>query len=74
MKTIRLLLSVLIALPLTLHAQSWIDITDAYIANPNFDNNTTQGWTYTSNASSQTTGYEAMEFWNGTFKIGRAHV
>lgn len=69
MKTIRLLLSVLIALPLTLHAQSWIDITDAYIANPNFDNNTTQGWTYTSNASSQSTGYEAMEFWNGTFNI-----
>ena len=69
MKTIRLLLSALIALPLTLHAQSWIDITDAYVENPDFNSNTTQGWTYTSNASSQTTGYEAMEFWNGTFNI-----
>lgn len=48
---------------------SWIDITDIYIENPGFDGNSIQGWTFTSDASSQTTGYEGMEFWNGTFNI-----
>ena len=69
MKTLRLLISVLAALPFTLQAQSWIDITEAYVENPYFDNNTTKGWTYTSDASSQSTGYGGMEFWNGTFNI-----
>ena len=69
MKTIKHLLCVLLALPFSLHAQSWIDITEAYVANYNFDNNTAQGWTYTSDASSQSPGYGGLEFWNGTFNI-----
>ena len=52
-----------------LSLNSWIDITDTYIKNPRFDNNSSQGWEYTSDASSQQTGYEGMEFWNGTFDI-----
>ena len=48
---------------------SWFDVTDIYLENPRFDGNSTQGWTYRSDASSQQTGYEAMEFWNGTFNI-----
>ena len=52
-----------------LSLKQWMDVTDTYIKNPRFDNNTSLGWEYTSNASSQQTGYEGMEFWNGTFDI-----
>ena len=52
-----------------LSLKDWIDVTDTYIQNPRFDNNSSQGWEYTSDASSQQTGYEGMEFWNGTFDI-----
>ncbi|MBO5679137.1 MAG: CotH kinase family protein [Bacteroidaceae bacterium] len=48
---------------------SWFEVTDIYLENPRFENNSTRGWTFTSDASSQQTGYEAMEFWNGTFNI-----
>ncbi len=50
-------------------AQTWIDITDEYITNPNFDNNSSAGWTYTSNAGVTRVLYNAMEFWQGTFNI-----
>ncbi len=50
-------------------AQSWLDLTNEYIANPNFDGNSSKGWTFTSNASSQALNYDAMEFWYGTFNI-----
>ena len=71
-------------------AQEWIDITSEYLKNPGFDNNSSAGWTYTSDASAQRCTYETMEFWQGTFdiyqtvkvpngkyrisEIGRAHV
>ena len=48
---------------------SWIDVTNAYIVNPGFDNNSKTGWSINSNAGSQVTGNEAMEFWNGRFDI-----
>ena len=48
---------------------SWLDVTDIYIENPRFDANSNKGWTYTSDATSQSTGNEGMEFWNGTFDI-----
>lgn len=69
MKTIKHLLCIVLALPLTLHAQQWIDVTEAYVANPNFDGNSSAGWTYVSDASSQRGDYEGWEFWNGTFDI-----
>ena len=47
----------------------WIDMTNQLIANPGFDNNSTTGWLWDSNASSQTARCECMEFWNGTFNI-----
>lgn len=50
-------------------AQEWIDITNEYLKNPGFDNNSNTGWTYTSDASAQRCTYETMEFWNGTFDI-----
>ena len=48
---------------------SWIDITDSYVTNPQFDNNSNKGWIYYANAGSQQLAYEAMEFWYGTFNI-----
>lgn len=69
MKTIKHLLCVVLALPLTLHAQQWVDVTEAYVANPNFDGNSSAGWTYVSDAQSQKGDYEGWEFWNGTFDI-----
>ena len=50
-------------------AGDWQDVTSQLIENPGFDNNSSQGWTWTSNAGSQTVRVECMEFWNGTFDI-----
>jgi len=68
----RKLFTVACALVLSLGAQvkaaDWIDLT-SLLTNPNFDNNSNTGWTYTSDAVSQQLTYEAMEFWYGTFDI-----
>ena len=45
----------------------WIDVTDIYLKNPRFDNNSTEGWVWSSNASSQKAEFECFEFWNGMF-------
>ena len=50
-------------------AEQWIDQTEQYIVNPSFANNENTGWTWTSDASSQTVRCEAMEFWNGTWYL-----
>ena len=47
----------------------WIDVTNYYIQNPSFDNNSNRGWSITSNASSKDLNYNCQEFWNGTFNI-----
>ena len=36
----------------------WIDVTGNLITNPSFDNNQTNGWSWSSNANSQTANYE----------------
>ena len=46
----------------------WLDMTHL-IANPNFENNTNEGWDCWSNASSKNLSYGCQEFWNGTFDI-----
>lgn len=69
MKTKKFALLLAFITPSIAMGQSWLDLTSEYIVNPNFDNNQSTGWTYTSNASSQQLNYEAMEFWNGTFDI-----
>ena len=48
---------------------SWLDVTEAYITNPRFENNTNRGWNVISNAGSQQVSGGSMEFWNGTFNI-----
>ena len=69
MKFKSLVLLAILALPTVVTAQSWIDLTEEYITNPGFDYNNANGWTYTSNASSQSVNHQTMEFWNGTFNI-----
>ena len=49
--------------------KAWIDVTGQYLTNPGFDGNSSHGWTWTSNAHSQTLRCEAMEFWNGTWRL-----
>ena len=50
-------------------AQQWVDVTEDYVTNPGFDGNSSKGWTWSSNAQSQTVRVECMEFWNGMFDI-----
>ena len=47
---------------------TWIDVTDAYITNPGFDNNSKQGWNIYTGANNNLS-FNAMEFWNGAFNI-----
>ncbi len=49
--------------------KAWIDLTDQLLNNPRFDGNETSGWTWESNASSQTARCECLEFWNGYFNV-----
>jgi len=69
MKLKKLALLALFSIPSLLMGQTWIDLTEDIIQNPNFDDNNANGWTYTSNASSQNVAHQTMEFWNGTFNI-----
>ena len=48
---------------------SWMDVTDVYFTNPGFDNSSTEGWEWWSNASSQQANYNCFEFWNGYFNM-----
>lgn len=50
-------------------AKKWIDVTEQYLVNPDFDNNSSYGWTWQSNAHSQTLRCNAMEFWNGVWDL-----
>ncbi len=59
----------LILMPSLTKAQDWINVTNEYVTNPNFDNGSSQGWTYTSDANNIRVNYDAMEFWQGTFNI-----
>ena len=45
----------------------WVDVTDVFLKNPRFDNNSIDGWDWSSNASSQQANFGCMEFWNGQF-------
>lgn len=49
----------------------WTDLTEYYLTNPAFSQNTRDGWTVSSDAWNQVTNYQATEFWNGTFDISQ---
>ena len=46
----------------------YFDIT-CLIVNPNFDNNTTDGWTYTKDGGTNAAAYTCNEFYNNTFNF-----
>ena len=50
-------------------ADEWLDVTDRFVANPNYENNNSNGWTWTGSAGSTTCNYGCQEFWNGTFDM-----
>ena len=48
----------------------WIDVTDAYIVNPRFDDNT-KGWDIECDVANTRVVYGGLEFWSGWFKISQ---
>ena len=59
----------MLAVPSARAEKQWIDITEQYLVNPDFTGNNSQGWTWQSDAHSQTLRCDAMEFWNGTWNL-----
>lgn len=47
----------------------WVDVTNIFIQNPGFDNNTDRGWSNTNDAWGVNIRCESMEFWSGTFNL-----
>ena len=54
-----------------LPAEEWLDVTERFVVNPNYENNTKEGWTWYANAGSTNTSYGCQEFWNGTFDMSQ---
>ena len=52
-------------------ATNWTDVTKRYLKNPNFDNNSEEGWTWDSNASTQAVRVECISFYNGYFDLSQ---
>ena len=71
MKKELLLYAFMLISPFVLSAQDWLDVTNIYVENPHFDNGSTTGWQWNSNAGSQKTGHGGMEFWNGWFDFNQ---
>lgn len=53
----------------SIDGKAWVDVTSLYLANTDFAGSSTQGWTWQSDASSQKSEWDCMEFWNGTFDL-----
>ncbi len=64
LKNIRNLILVL-ALSNQAMAADWIDLTNLYITNPNYEGNSNQGWTMEAWAGSTKCEYGCQEFWQG---------
>ena len=47
----------------------WVDVTNIFIENPSFDNNSDKGWSNTNDAWGVNIRCESMEFWSGTFNL-----
>ncbi|MBR5062122.1 MAG: CotH kinase family protein [Prevotella sp.] len=55
-------------------AEEWIDVTDKYLTNTSFVNNSNSGWTYSYQRGTSTVRCETMEFWNATYDIYQAPI
>lgn len=51
-------------------AQEWVDVTDEYVLNPNFNGNI-EGWTDTYSGAAQNHGYQNASYRNGTIRISQ---
>ena len=49
----------------------WIDVTNQYLTNPNFDDDSSEGWVWDSNASTQAVRVECISFYNGYFNLSQ---
>ena len=50
-------------------ATNWTNVTKRYVKNPAFDNDSEEGWTWDSNASTQAVRVECISFYNGNFDL-----
>ncbi len=50
-------------------AQTWSDVTNRFITNPAFDDNSNDGWEWESNASTQEVRVNCISFYNGNFDL-----
>ena len=49
----------------------WTDVTNIYLANPSFDNNSSAGWTLDVSAQANAMNFNCMEVFNGTFDVSQ---
>ena len=68
-RTAVLCMHMLLAAASTVRAAGWVDVTNIFIQNPSFDNNSSQGWSNTNDAWGVNVRCESMEFWSGTFNL-----
>ena len=47
----------------------WMDVTKRFVKNPAFDNDSQEGWTWESNASTQAVRVNCISFYNGYFNL-----
>ena len=59
----------LMATSVMVSAQTWSDVTNRFITNPAFDDNTSDGWTWESNASTQEVRVNCISFYSGQFDL-----
>lgn len=68
MKSKTILAGLAMFFSIALPAQEWIDVTDAYVTNPGFEDGT-NGWSLSGSAPTKAIGWGGFEFYNGTFDI-----
>ena len=52
-------------------ADNWIDVTKQHVTNPTFDDDSSEGWSWDSNASTQAVRVECISFYNGYFDLSQ---
>ena len=57
------------AMTVMVTAQTWSDVTNRFITNPAFNDNSNAGWTWESNASTQEVRVNCISFYNGAFDL-----
>ena len=50
-------------------AQTWSDVTNRFITNPAFDNHSSDGWTWESDANTQEVRVNCISFYAGNFDL-----